>query len=226
MNILLVDDHVLFREGLASLLNAQPDLCVVGEAGSAPEAVELAHKLQPDLILMDVGLPEGSGVDATRAILGSRPETNVVFLTMHDEDDILYDGIRSGAKGYLLKNLPMHQLLAYVRGVERGEAAITPAMASRILVEFSRLRPSHGPVSRSELDELTEREIQVLSELAMGASNQEIAELFVITEGTVKNHVRNILAKLHLRNRREAASFARSHGLTRLLSTRKSSQVT
>lgn len=220
MNILLVDDHVLFREGLASLLNAQPDLHVVGEAGSAPEAIELAGKLQPDLILMDVGLPEGSGVDATRAILGGRPETNVVFLTMHDEDDILYDGIRSGAKGYLLKNLPMHQLLAYVRGVERGEAAITPAIASRILAEFSRLKPPHVQSTSSELDDLTEREIQVLSELAMGASNHEIAELLVITEGTVKNHVRNILAKLHLRNRREAASFAHSHGLARLSSTR------
>ena len=218
MRIMLVDDHVLFREGLAGLLNGQPDMRVVGEAGAAPEALELARQVQPDLILMDVGLRTGNGVDAAASILAERPETNIVFLTMHEEDDLLFAGIRSGAKGYLLKNLPGARLLAYLRGVQQGEAAITPTMASRILVEFARLQPGGrgqpaalpGSVPHTEL---TAREIEVLHELAMGASNREIAELFVISEGTVKNHVRSILSKLHVQNRRAAAHYARSRGL-------------
>jgi DNA-binding NarL/FixJ family response regulator len=212
MRILLVDDHVLFREGLAGLLNAQTDMQVVGEAGVASEATLMARSLQPDLILMDVGLIGGSGIDAARAILAEQPTINIVFLTMHEEDDLLFAGIRSGAKGYLVKNLPSSRLLAYLRGVQEGEAAITAKTASRIISEFARLQSP----KRQQIDppvELTPREIEVLHELAMGANNREIAELFVITEGTVKNHVRSILAKLRLRSRHEAAHFARNRGL-------------
>ena len=131
---------------------------------------------------------------------------------MHEEDDLLFAGIRSGAKGYLLKNLPSARLLAFLRGVQEGDAAITPRMASRILAEFARIQPPSSRAAETP-SELTDREVEVLHELAMGASNREIAELFVISEGTVKNHVRSILAKLHLRNRREAAHYARSRGL-------------
>jgi len=214
MRILLVDDHVLFREGLVSLLNNQPDLCVVGQAGSVHEAITMTRELCPDLVLMDFGLPDGTGLDATQAILADQPEVKIVFLTVHEEDDRLFAAIRSGAKGYLLKNVPVAKLLAFLRGIEQGEAAITPAMASRLMAEFSRLG-HRREFDRMESSELTSRELEVLSELAYGATNSEIAKRLIIAENTVKNHVRNILAKLNLRNRREATNFAHRQGLVK-----------
>lgn len=208
MRILLVDDHVLFREGLAGLLDGQPDLEVVGQAGSVSEAITLTHDLEPDLVLMDFGLPNGTGLEATEAILTDRPETSIVFLTVHEEDDRLFAAVRTGAKGYLLKNVPVARLLEFLRGVERGEAAITPDMTSRILGEFARIGQSGRP-GQSELNTLSLRELEVLEELATGATNREIADRLVIAENTVKNHVRNILTKLNLNNRREAANFVR-----------------
>jgi DNA-binding NarL/FixJ family response regulator len=212
MRILIVDDHVLFRDGLVSLLGSQPDFNVVGQAGSVPEAIAMARELQPDLVLMDFGLPDSSGLEATQAILADRPETSIVFLTVHEEDDRLFAAIRGGAKGYLLKNVPVSKLLTYLRGVKRGEAAISRAMTSRILTEFSRLEPPRNR-DESEVGDLTVREVEVLHELAKGATNREVADHLFITENTVKNHVRSILSKLHLRNRREATSFALHHGL-------------
>lgn len=212
MKVLLVDDHVLFREGLVSLLNSQPDFQVIGEAGTVQEAVVMVGNLKPDLVLMDFGLPDGTGLDATKMILTNYPETRIVFLTVHEEDDRLFAAIRSGAKGYLLKNVPVIKLLAFLRGVEQGEVAISAAMASRILMEFARTEPIRGR-ERIEMGELTLRELEVLRELAVGASNREIAERLVIAENTVKNHVRSILAKLNLRNRREATRYAHNQGL-------------
>lgn len=213
MKILIVDDHVLFREGLVSLLKAQPGINVVGEAGCVHEAIAMARELNPDLILMDFGLPDGTGLDATQAILADQPEINIVFLTVHEQDARLFAAIRSGAKGYLLKNVPVSRLLTYLRGVECGEAAISGAMASRILDEFARLGSARAS-GQAEVGELTSREIVILKELATGATNREIASRLFISENTVKNHVGNILTKLNLRNRREAASFAQRHGLT------------
>ena len=212
MKVLIVDDHALFREGLVSLLNSQPDIMVIGEAGCVDEAIAMARELEPDLVLMDFGLPDGTGLDATQAILAERPETKIVFLTVHEQDDRLFAAIRSGAKGYLLKNVPVSKLLDYLRGVERGEAAISRAMTSQILEEFVRGGAARDP-GPDELGGLTSRELEVLRELGTGASNQEIADRLVIAENTVKVHVRNVLAKLDLRNRREAASYARRHGL-------------
>jgi two-component system NarL family response regulator len=212
MRILLVDDHVLFREGLASLLLSQTDLELVGEAGTATEAVAQARELQPDLVLMDFCLPDGTGLDATEAILKDRPETKIVFLTFHDDDERLFAAIRKGAKGYLLKNVSTSELLSFVRGVERGQAAITAGMTSRIVEEFARSRPETAS-HRADLAGLTAREMEVLQELAVGSTNREIAEHLVISENTVKNHVRSVLAKLDCGNRREAASFARQQGL-------------
>ncbi len=212
MKILIVDDHVLFREGLVSLLETQPDITVLGEAGRVSEAVVMAHELEPDLILMDFGLPDGTGLDATHAILDEQPEAKIVFLTVHEQDDRLFAAIRSGAKGYLLKNVPVSKLLDYLRGVQHGEAAISPTMTSHILDEFARLGRAVDS-DPAEIGELTPRELEVLRELATGATNQEIADRLVITDNTVKVHVRNILAKLNLPNRRAASDFARRHGL-------------
>jgi DNA-binding NarL/FixJ family response regulator len=172
----------------------------------------MARDLEPDLVLMDFTLPDGTGLDATRAILAERPGTFIVFLTVHEEDERLFAAIRSGAKGYLLKNVPVARLLSFLRGLEQGEVAITPKMTTRILDEFSRMEPTRRPVS-DDLSALTARELDVLREISTGASNREIAQRLCISENTVKNHVSNILAKLNLQNRREAARFAHQRGL-------------
>ena len=210
MRILLVDDHILFREGLEGLLNSQPDMKVIGHASSVNEAIEAAHKWRPDLILMDFGMPDGNGLMATRAILAELPEMNIVFLTVHEEDERLFEAIRAGARGYLLKNVPVSRLLEFLRGVEQGKAAISRTMVSRVMKEFARVR-SNTAVDPSQLNELTSRELEVLEELATGATNREIANNLSVAENTVKNHVRNILTKLNLKNRREAADLIRQN---------------
>jgi DNA-binding NarL/FixJ family response regulator len=207
MRILLVDDHALFREGVYGLLASQPDLRVVGQGGSVSEAIDLARRLQPDLILMDFGLPDGSGLDATTAILAELPQAKIVFLTFHDDDDRLFAAIRAGAKGYLLKDVSSAELLAYLRGVAEGQAALTPVMTARILEEFAR-QPRPKAQAQGADAGLTPREREVLAQLATGASNHDIARRLVISENTVKNHVRSILAKLNLQNRRQASQFA------------------
>ncbi|MCP4423729.1 MAG: response regulator transcription factor [Chloroflexi bacterium] len=212
MKILLVDDHILFREGLASLLNSQPDLTVAGFAETVQDAVVKASQLQPDLILMDFGLSDGTGLDATRIILDKYPYMKIIFLTMHEDDEPLFEAIRCGAKGYLLKNVPVAKLLSYIRGVENGEAAISRSMTTRVLNQFSQTKPLRAPTLTTQ-NVLTAREIEILRELDTGATNRQIANRLVISERTVKNHVSNILSKLSLKNRREAANFARQHGL-------------
>jgi len=211
--VLLVDDHVLFREGLVSLLDPQPDMKVIGQAGSVREAISLARQLQPDLVLMDISLPDGTGVEATRAILAERPVTRIVFLTVHEDDEQLFAAIRAGATGYLFKNVRAADLLKQVRGVARGDAGVSPTIARRILEEFSRL-PATQQSDTFQKTDLTAREVEIVREIARGASNREIARRLIISENTVKNHVRNVLAKLHLRSRRDVATYARDHGLT------------
>jgi len=209
VRVLLVDDHVLFREALVSLLEAQPDLKVVGQADSIEEAIALTGKVLPDLVLMNITLPDGTGAEAIRAILAERPETKIVVLTLSEEDDHLFEAIRAGAIGYLSKHARATVLFKTLQGVMRGEAGISGTTARRILDEFARLSPTRS----DEGAPLTSREVEVLRELANGASNQAIAERLVISENTVKNHVRNILVKLHFHSRREAADYARRHGL-------------
>ena len=212
MRILLVDDHTLFREGLASLLQAQPDISFVGMTGSFQEAVEIASREHPDIVLTDFVLQDGTGLDVGRRILKLYPETRVVFLTVFDEDEKLFAALRIGAKGYLLKNVSVTNLLGYLRGVYRGEAALTPAMTSRVLTRFTKLsRPALPPVSR-RIKGLTARELEVLREVCVGATNRAIADRLCISERTVKNHMSNIFAKLDLKNRRAAAHQARSLG--------------
>jgi two-component system NarL family response regulator len=212
MRLLIVDDHVLFREGLASLFKHNPDFDVVGEAGSVKEAIQASLELRPDLILMDFSLGDGTGLEATQAILANFPEAKIVFLTMHEDDERLFTAIRSGAKGYLLKNIPVTDLINALQAIHRGEAALSSKMTARLIDEFARLS-TQGKENRSEFDSLSEREKDVFRELVRGASNQEIAERLFISENTVKNHVHKILTKLNLENRREIIHFANKQGI-------------
>jgi DNA-binding NarL/FixJ family response regulator len=212
-HLLLVDDHVLFREGITSLIAPQPDLRVIGQVGTVQEAISAARNLNPDIILMDFTLPDGTGLEATLAILAEQPAAKIIFLTVHEDNETLFAAIRAGAVGYLFKNTRSAELLQRLRAVARGEAGISPAIALRILDEFSK---TTGPLvedSGQPKVELTAREKEVIRELAKGVSNRDIALRLVISENTVKNHVRNVLAKLHLRNRREIAEYAQRHRL-------------
>ena len=212
IRLVIVDDHTLFREGLASILNLEEDIEVSELAGSVQEAVEVVRKLKPEIILMDFFLPDGNGADATRLVLAEHPECKIIFLTMSEQDENLFAAIRSGAKGYLLKNLDPSKLLASIRAVHQGESAISTAMTLRLMDEFSRTK-APDQVADSALDVLTPREIDVLRELTSKFTNQEIAEHLVISKNTVKYHIRAILDKLNLSNRTEAAEFARKHGI-------------
>jgi DNA-binding NarL/FixJ family response regulator len=213
LRILLVDDHDLFRKGIGRLIDSQPDLEVVGEAQDGKEGLEQARALDPDVILMDIEMPQWNGVEATRRIKLERPAIRVVMLTVSDEDENLFAAIRAGASGYLLKSVKPEELFRRLRGVLRGEAAISPVMAAKILQEFARLDQS-TPTPRS-IEGLSPRETEVLGLVAKGLTNREIGEQLHIAENTVKNHLRNILDKLHLSNRAQAAAFAVRHGLTK-----------
>lgn len=213
MKVLVVDDHVLFREGLVSLLKADEYFKVVGQAGSVHEAIDLARKLHPELILMDFSLPDGDGAEASAAILAEQPDCKIVFLTMYDADDKLFAAIRSGAKGYLLKNVPVAKLVSSLKSIEKGEAAISGSMTMRILEKFSQ-QPANGSSEVPIHAILSKREIEILQEIAKGASNSEIATKLFLSVNTVKHHVHNILAKLGLENRREAIQYAHQAGLT------------
>jgi len=208
LRILLVDDHALLRDGLAGLLNAQPDFEVVGEAQDGAEAVERTAELMPDLVLMDVDMPHMDGLVATERIKAALPYVTVVMLTVHDTDDKLFAAIRAGAQGYLLKDIRGVELVEALRGLARGEAPISRRLASRLLQEFAR-----KPTVPSPTTQLTPRELEILEMVAARKRNREIADALFISEFTVKNHLRNILAKLHLRNRHEAAIFAREQRL-------------
>jgi len=214
MKLLLVDDHILFREGLKSLLGSQPGFQIVGEAATGEEAISKTRLQHPDLVLIEIGLKDGSGLETIGNILSHRQETKVVVLTLLELDETMVASIRAGATGYLLKSTPIAKLAATLRAVLDGEAALSRKMMGRILEEFSRQGTNNGK-TRSNLDCLTNREIEVLQYIGTGATNREIAENLFITEYTVKNHVHNILDKLELKNRREAARIARNQGLVK-----------
>jgi DNA-binding NarL/FixJ family response regulator len=209
MNILIADDHALFRDSLRSLLEAH-GLTIVGEAKNGREAVELARQLKPDIVLMDLSMPELDGLAATRLISAEQPEVKVVVLTASDEDATLFEAIKSGAQGYLLKNLESEEFFGLLDAISRGEPGLTPVLARKLLQEFARpaaaAAPSHDP------DALTEREREVLELLVQGiTSNRKLARQLGVSENTVKFHVRNILDKLHLHNRAQVVSYAIRH---------------
>jgi len=213
IRVLLADDHALFREGLAGILSAQPDFEVVGEASDGLEALVKVQELVPDLILMDVGMPGCDGLEATRRIKQDQPAVTIVMLTVRDEEEKLFEAIKSGAQGYLLKSIRSREMLALLRGAVRGQAAITPALAGRMLEEFRRLSRQAPWGAGEDVPGLTGREQEVLSLVAEGATDKEIAEALSVSLHTVKSHMRNILAKLHVSSRREAARYARDKGL-------------
>jgi DNA-binding NarL/FixJ family response regulator len=206
IRILLVEDQTLMRQGLKTILDLEPGLAVVGEAADGQEGVRRALELRPDVILMDVQMPKMTGVEATAAICGAWPEARIIILTTFNRDDYVFQGVRAGALGYLLKDTPAVQLVNTIQRVHAGEVFIQPDIASRALREL--VHPRAAP-----LEALSERERGVLVLLAQGLSNREIAEKLVITEGTVKNHVSNVLGKLRAENRTQAADIARKRGL-------------
>lgn len=212
MRILLVDDHVLFRKGVAALLAPRQDMQVVGEAGDGLEAIEAARRLMPDVILMDIGMPNCDGLAATRCIKREMPHVKIIMLTVSDDDQHLFEAIKCGAQGYLLKNLEPDQLHNMLESISRGEAPLSGVIAARILKEFT--QPELGSPRDAEIvDQLTPREIEILELVVDGKTNREIASELVISENTVKIHLRNILEKLHLQNRIQAAVYAVREGL-------------
>ncbi len=212
IRVLLVDDHTLFRKGLASLLQTQEDIEVVGEARNGKEALEKARSLMPDLILMDIYMPECDGLEATKMIKSEMPYVKIVILTVSDSDQSLFEAIKCGAQGYLLKDLEPFDLFNMIRSVFRGEAPISSQLAARILNEFV-VKNAGGKKAPEQI--LTAREKEVLTLIADGASNKEIAYKLKISENTVKNHLRNIMEKLHLQNRVQLAVFAIKKGIVK-----------
>jgi len=207
LRLLLVDDHALFREGLVSLLSYQDDFTVVGEAEDVESALSQAHALQPDIVLMDIELPGEDGVIATQRLTMELPAVTVVMLTVRDDSQTLFEAIKAGAQGYLVKNVRSRELLEQLRGLARGEAAISRRIAARILEE---VRGQTEPVAFEEA--LTAREMDVLELVAGRLSNAEIAERLSVSEHTVKNHMKNILSKLHLHSRHQAAAYGVARG--------------
>ncbi|HEX6303948.1 MAG TPA: response regulator transcription factor [Anaerolineales bacterium] len=213
IRVLLADDHDLFREGLAGIIALQPDMEVVGDASDGLEAIIKANELEPDLILMDIQMPGTDGLEATGKIMKELPETTIVVLTVRDEEEKLFEAIKNGARGYLLKNIRSKEMLKMLRGAMEGEAAISPSLAGRMLEEFRRLSKLAPVDLDEEMVSLTQREQEVLSLAATGASDKEISEQLYISVHTVKSHMRNILSKLQVNSRREAARLAKHKGL-------------
>ena len=213
IRILLVDDQTMFREGLRVILSVQPDFDVVGEAANGEEALHLAAKLKPQVILMDLRMPVMDGVEATRRLHTNLPESHVIMLTTFDDDEAVFEGLRAGASGYLLKDAPSEKLLEAIRAAARGESFLQPSVAAKVVAEFARLSEQAPRRPQPLTEPLTERELEVLGVVAKGASNKEIAERLFIAEGTVKNHLTNILNKLDARDRAQAVLKAKELGL-------------
>ncbi len=208
IRVLVVDDHALFRRGLEMVLDAEPDIEVVGEAGNGAEALARAIETTPDVVLMDVRMPRGGGIDACTSIKDAVPSAKIIMLTISDEEADLFEAIKAGAMGYLLKEISIDEVAGSVRAVAEGQSLISPSMATKLLTEFASMikrgderQPVPGP-------RLTEREMGVLRLVAKGLNNRDIAKALFISENTVKNHIRNILEKLQLHSRMEAVVYA------------------
>jgi two-component system NarL family response regulator len=208
VRVVVVDDHALFRRGLQMVLGSEAGMAVVGEASNGNEAVALAIDLAPDVVLMDVRMPQRSGIEACASIKQLVPATQIIMLTMSDEEADLYDAIKAGAMGYLLKEIPVEEVAASIRAVRGGQSLISPSMAGKLLNEFATMIKKDDEKQQVPAPRLTDREMDVLRLVAQGLNNRDIARALFISENTVKNHVRNILEKLHLHSRMEAVVYA------------------
>jgi two-component system NarL family response regulator len=210
IRVLIVDDHALFRRGLEMVLDEEDDIDLVGQACDGAEAREKASEFLPDVVLMDIRMPRSGGIDACRAMKEAAPSTKIVMLTISDEEADLFEAIRAGASGYLLKDIPLDEVAGSVRAVHEGQSLISPAMAGKLLTEFATLarRPEEERVQQVPPPKLTDREMEVLKLVARGMNNRDIARELFISENTVKNHVRNILEKLQIHSRMEAVMIA------------------
>jgi two-component system NarL family response regulator len=211
IRVLIVDDHALYRRGLQTVLSTEDGIEVVGEAADGVEAVDQAEEILPDVIVMDVGMPKRGGIDACRVIKQRVPSARILMLTSSDDEANLFEAVRAGANGYLLKDVPPEEVAAGIRGVFQGQSLLSPLMASKLLEEFKAISQKDVPPAPTpglELPRLTQRELEILQRVAKGKLNREIgAELF-ISENTVRNHIRNILDKLQMHSRMEAAMYA------------------
>src|SRR4249920_383725 len=210
IRVLIVDDHALFRRGLEMVLAEEPDIELVGEASDGAEAVERAGEALPDVVLMDIRMPKSSGIEACRAMKEVSPSAKIVMLTISDEEEDLFEAIRAGASGYLLKDIPYDEVADVVRAVHGGQSLINPSMAAKLLTEFAALAKRDGEERAQQVPapKLTDREMEVLRLVARGMNNRDIAKELFISENTVKNHVRNILEKLQIHSRMEAVMIA------------------
>jgi DNA-binding NarL/FixJ family response regulator len=213
IKVLIADDHTMFREGLRQILERQSDMIVVGEAKDGFEAVEKVKSLAPDIVLMDIGMPLLDGVSATRLITEKNPDVGIIILTMYRRDEYVFEAIKAGARGYLLKDSRSKRLIETIREVYRGEASLDPKMAARVLEEFRRLAEEAKPKAFAEL---TERQVEILRLVAQGASNKEIAQKLFLSEKTVKNNLTIIFQKLYVNSRTQAAIYALREGLVSL----------
>jgi DNA-binding NarL/FixJ family response regulator len=210
LRILIVDDHPLFRDGMRGLLESIPEVTVAGEAENGQEAVQLATELRPDIVLMDIGMPEMNGIEATRALLLACPTARVLVLTMYEEPDSVFSALRAGARGYLLKDARSDEIVRAIKAVAEGEAIFGPAIAERLATFF---RGGGVPRPPAAFPDLTSRETEALDLMARGLTNHEMAAHFGVSLKTVQNHVSNVLAKLHVVDRTQAALRAREAGL-------------
>ncbi len=208
IRVMLVDDHALFRRGLKVTLELEPDMVVVGEAGDGADAVSRSVETLPDIVLMDVRMPRRGGIEACSGIKAAVPSAKIVMLTMSDDEGDLYEAIRAGASGYLLKDLPIDEVASSIRAVQAGQPLISPSLASRLLTEFAAVAKRGETAQAPPSPRLTGREMEVLRLVARGMNNRDIARSLFISENTVKNHVRNILEKLQLHSRMEAVVYA------------------
>src|SRR5213594_3766752 len=208
LKVLVVDDHALFRRGLQMVLRQEDDIEVVGEAADGNEAVEKAQELMPDVILMDVRMPRRSGIEATEQIKDLLPHVKILMLTISDEEADLYEAIKAGASGYLLKEISIDEVADAIRSVWAGQSRISPSMASKLLTEFAAISKATEERPQMPAPRLTDREMEVLKLVAQGLNNRDIAKKLFISENTVKNHIRNILERLHLHSRMEAVVYA------------------
>lgn len=221
IRLLIVDDHTLFREGVKALLSTTPDITVVGEACDGVEAVQQFRRVHPQIVLMDIHMPESSGIEATREILAEDPQTGVIMVTMLEDDASVFAAMRAGARGYVLKGANPQEMLGVIRAVAEGQALFGPAIAARIASFFHEIRNGEASLGKGkklseeegEFEELSEREREVLELIAEGYNNTEIAQKLVISPKTVRNHITNIFSKLQVANRAQAIRRARSEGI-------------